>query len=121
MEIENKKELDRVEKLAVHVIQCAEARFDLAAINIQDKTAEILASIASLAVLGILLIFVILLLSIGIALYISHSLQSTFIGFLYVAFFYLVLAVFFYFTRKRLIKLPIINALIKKINFHEED
>jgi uncharacterized membrane protein YqjE len=121
MEGENKKELDKVERLALHVIQCAETRFDLTAINVQDKMAEVLASIASIAVLGILIAFVVLLLSIGTAMYLSGYLESNFLGFFYVALFYLLLAVLIYFTRKKLIKLPIINGLLKKINFHEED
>ncbi len=121
MEAEDKKELDKVEKLAIHVIQCAETRFDLAAINVQDKTAQVLASIASIVVLGMLIALVIFLTSIGVAMYISNYFESTFLGFFYVAVFYLLAAVIVYFTRNKLIKLPIVNGLLKKINFHEED
>lgn len=121
MEAENKKELDKVEKLVSHVIQFAETRFDITAINLQDRTADIIASIASITVLGILVTFIILLLSIGAAMYISDRVNSTFIGFLYVALFYVLLAVLIYVKRKSMIKLPIINGLLKKINLHEED
>lgn len=121
MEEENKADENKLDRLFGHVIECAETRIDLAAINIQDKMSEILASIASVAVVGLLMSFVLLLLSIGAALYLSDYFQSSFIGFLYVAGFYFVTAILVIITRKSLIKLPIINALLKKINFHEED
>ncbi|MCW3076579.1 MAG: hypothetical protein JWO32_1188 [Bacteroidetes bacterium] len=121
MEAENQIEEGKVDKLISHVIECAETRFDIVAIEVQDKVSEILASIASIAVVVILMSFVVLLLSIGAAMYLSNYFQSAFIGFFYVAAFYFVVALIVIFTRKNLIKIPIINTLLKKINFHEED
>ncbi len=121
MEEENPTEENKVDKLIGHVIECAETRFDLVAINIQDKVTEILASMASIAVVAVLFIFVVLLLSIGAAMYLSDYFHSAFIGFLYVAAFYFVLGLVVIFTRRNLIKMPIINGLLRKINFHEED
>lgn len=121
MEEENKTEETKVDRLVGNVIECAETRIDLMAINIQDKVTEVLASMASVAVIMLLLGLVVLLLSIGAAMYVSEYFNSSFIGFLYVGAFYFVVALVIFFARKSLIKLPIINALLKKINFHEED
>ncbi len=118
MDKENIKEIDKVEKLVSDVIECAEVRF---AINVQDKMAEIISSVAAVVVLAVLVTFAVFLLSIGAAMGISQYFKSSFFGFLFMAMFYLILAGLIYFTRKNWIKLPIINALIKKINFHEED
>lgn len=121
MEAENKTEENKIDRIAGNAIEYAETRMDLMAINIQDKVSEVMASIASIAVLTLIMAFVVLLLSIGAAMYLSQYFDSAFIGFIYVAGFYFVLALILFFTRKTLIKLPIINGLLKKINFHEED
>jgi hypothetical protein len=121
MEAEKKAEENKMDKLIGHVIECAETRFDLVAIDIQDKVSEILASMASIALVVMLVGFVILLLSIGAAMYLSEYFGSVFMGFLLVAGFYVALTCVVLVTRKRLVKLPVINAVLKKINFHEED
>ena len=121
MEAENSTEQSKIDKLLGHVVECAETRFDIVAIDIQDKVTQILASMASIAVVALCLVFVVLLLSIGVAMYLSDYFQSAFIGFLYVAGFYLIVGVVVIFSRNKLIKLPIINGLLKKINFHEEN
>jgi hypothetical protein len=121
MEAENKAEQSKMDKLIGHVIECAETRFDLVAIDIQDKVSEILASMASIALVAMLLGFVVLLVSIGAAMYLSEYFESAFIGFILLAAFYLVVAVIVWVARARLVKLPVINAVLKKINFHEED
>jgi hypothetical protein len=111
----------KVDRLVAHVIECAETRFDIIALDVQDKVSDILASMASIVIMGVLITFVVLLLSIAAAIYISGYYESPYIGFVYVAGFYALLAFVLLVSRKRLIKLPIINGLLKKINFHEEN
>jgi uncharacterized membrane protein YqjE len=111
----------KVDKLVAHVIECAETRFDIIALDVQDKVSDIMASMASVVIIGVLIGFIILLLSIGAAMYLSDYYHSPYIGFVYVAAFYIVLALLLLVTRKKVIKLPIINGILKKINFHEED
>lgn len=121
VEAEEKVEQNKVDKLIGHVIECAETRFDLVAIDIQDKVSELLASMAALALVGMLMGFVVLLLSIGAAMYLSEYFDSGFMGFIVLAAFYLVVAIVAWVLRRRLVKLPVINAVLRKINFHEED
>jgi len=121
MESEIKEEENKVEKLVSNVIECMETRFDLVAIDVQDKVSEILASIATSVFIGILITFTVLLLSIGAAMYISNYYESVYVGFIYVAVFYFFLTCIVFLFRKKLIKLPLINGLLKKLNFHEEN
>jgi uncharacterized membrane protein YqjE len=111
----------KVDRLAAHVIECAETRFDLIAIDVQEKVSGILASMASIAIIGTFIAFIVLLLTIAAAIYISEYYESTFIGFIYLAGFYAVLVFVLLISRKKVIKLPVINGLLKRINFHEED
>jgi tetrahydromethanopterin S-methyltransferase subunit C len=63
----------------------------------------------------------VLFISLGIAWYIGDRTGDPSMGFFSLAGFYILLAVIAYFTRDKLIKAPIINAIIKKIAIHEED
>jgi hypothetical protein len=115
------KEQNRVDRLLGNVMECMETRFDLMAIEVQDKVSEIMASMASVLIVGVLFTLALFLVSIAGAIYLSRQLNSDYLGFVYVAGFYLLLGVLMYVSRKKLIKLPVINFLLRKINFHEED
>jgi uncharacterized membrane protein YqjE len=115
------REEGKIDKLVGNVIECVETRFDLVQLDVQDKVSDIMASMASVALVGLMLAFTLLLLSIGAAIYISQRYNSSFIGFVYVAGFYLVAGILLYLSRKRLIRLPVINMLLKRINLNEEN
>jgi uncharacterized membrane protein YqjE len=115
------EEQNKIEKLAGHIREYVETRVDLAIINIQDKVSDILSSIASVVILLILLIFVLFFTSVGVAWSIGQRVNDLSMGFYYVAGFYLLAGIVIYISREKLIRLPIINALIKKININEED
>ena len=115
------EELNKVEKLAGHIKEYAETRFDLVALTLQDKVTSILSSLVSSIIGAILVLFVILFISIGGALWLGDYLHSPFIGFFYVAGFYLLVTFIMIFYREKWIKTPMINGLLKKINSHEEN
>lgn len=115
------EEPNRVEKLLKHVEEYAETRFDLVILNVQDKMGSVLSSIVSIVILWILSIFVLLFVSIGAAWLIGDYFNSASIGFFSIAGFDLIIAIVVFFNREKWVKVPITNALIKKINFHEKD
>jgi hypothetical protein len=116
MEGINKVE-DLIGKLKLYV----ETRVDLVTLNFQDKVSEILSSVASSAVVMILGLFVLFFASVGAAWRIGELLKSPSIGFFCVAGFYLILSIIIILNKDKWIKMPIINALLKKININEED
>lgn len=116
------EEKHKVEKLFGDVKEYAETKLDIMALNIQDKGSDIAASAASVLTLGIVLVFILLFLSLGAALIVGHyCFNDTSIGFFCVAGFYLVVFIVLYYCRTKLIKMPLINFILKKIHFHEED
>jgi uncharacterized membrane protein YqjE len=121
METNEKEDESKLEKLVGNVVECIETRVDLVAIDMQYKMAEIFASVASLVVIATVLLLMILILSIGVAMYLSNLYKSTYMGFVYVAAFYALLALVIYLSKAKLIKLPVINTFIRKLNFNEED
>ncbi|MCW3086190.1 MAG: hypothetical protein JWP12_3556 [Bacteroidetes bacterium] len=115
------EEKNKVEKLFTDVKEYAETKLDLVALNVQEKGSDVMGSAASILVIGIVILFVLLFLSLGAAFIIGHCFHNFSIGFFLIAGFYFLVGLVIYFSRNKLIKMPVINALLKKINFHEED
>lgn len=115
------EEENKVEKVLGHLKEYAETRYELGLLNAQEKFSNVLSSVASIAVLGILIIFIFLFGSIGIALWLGEYYHNSFIGFFYIAGFYILLSLLLFFNREKWIKSPLINTLIKKINHNDEN
>jgi len=113
--------INKVENLILKLKEYFETRFDLAALNLQDKISEILSSAASSAVIIILGIFILFFASVGAAWRIGEWLNSPSIGFFCISGFYLLLAIIIILNKDKWIKTPLINSLLKKININEED
>lgn len=110
----------KLEKFMEHIKEYAEVKVDLMALNIQDKTSDVVSSIASALVFVLLTMTILLFLSIGMAWWLGQLFGGLSIGFFCVAGFYLFLGIIIYFFRAQWIKMPIINFLLKKINLNEE-
>lgn len=115
------EEKNKLEKMFTDIKDYAETRFDIIVLNSQDKATHVISSIASAAILGVLGLFILMFLSIGAAWSLGEYLNSPSIGFFSVAGFYLLVVLILFLNREKWIKLPIINAIIKKITFHEND
>src|SRR6202008_2691480 len=115
------EEIHKMKKLAGHLKEYAETRFELVVLNAQEKASGIVSSAVS-AIIGIVLgLFVVLFASIGASLWLGNYFQSTYMGFFLVALFYLLIVIILILNREKWIKTPVINAMIKKMNHHEED
>jgi hypothetical protein len=115
------EEINKIEKMFADVKDYAETRIDIVSLNAQDKISGIMSSIASIMILGVLLIFTVMFLSISGAWALGEYLHSPSIGFLIVAAFYLLIGIVLYIKREDWIKMPIINSILKKITFHENN
>lgn len=110
-----------LEKFIGHIKEYAETSVDLFALNMQDKSSEVISSIVSALIFGLIASITLLFLSIGAAWWLGQMLGSPSIGFFCVAGFYFFTGMTIYFFRRQWIKTPIINFLLRKINIHEED
>ncbi|MEO5570434.1 MAG: phage holin family protein [Bacteroidia bacterium] len=112
---------NKAEQFIGNIKEYAETRFDIILLNIQDKVSDVLSSIASVIVVAVLGIFIILFSSVGAAWWIGRMFHDPSIGFFCIAGFYLIVAIILILNLDKWIKLPIINALLKKININEEN
>lgn len=88
---------------------------DLLKLNMVEKTADIVSSVTSgLTVILIVAMFT-LFLNIGLGLWIGELLQSSYMGFLIVSGFYLIVAIVVYFYQNRLLKNPISDKIVVKL------
>jgi hypothetical protein len=96
-----------------------EARWNLGVLNAAEKTAEAISSAASAIIIGVITVFVLFFLSMGVAWVIGQSLNNLAYGLFIVAAFYAIIGFIVYALRDRFIKIPVINAFIRK--FYYED
>jgi len=116
MELQEVK--DRADNLFDHVKEYVEARYNLVVLETSNKVTDILSSIAVAVVVGLVGLFVLLFLSLAAAWWIGESTDSPALGFLLVAVFYAVVAGLLYAVRTKFIKLPVLNALIRKFYYN---
>ncbi len=90
-----------------------EVKMDIVRLHIAENLSKIFSKVASLVIIGYLLFFILLFLSVTAGFFFARRWDSYELGFLSVAVFYLVLLIAFLFLRKYLIERPIIKAMIK--------
>lgn len=115
------EEKGKVEQLAGNVKAYVETRFDLELLNMQLKLTGMVSSAASMLLVGFCIILALLFISIGAAWAIGDAFNNFSIGFFIVAAFYLLVMAIIYMNRETWVKTPLINAMLKKINFNEND
>ena len=115
------EEKNNIEKLLSNVKEYAEVRFDLVSLNFQDKLSVVVSSIVSIVIIAVLSLLIFLFASIGAALWLGEYFQNNAIGFFCVMGFYIFLTFLLLVNREKWIKFPIMNSLIKKMNFNDEN
>ena len=115
------EEESKVERLVSNVKLYAETKLDLAILNVQDKLSGVVALIASYLLMTVFGFFIMLFLSMGIAWYIGEKTGDASMGYFSIAGFYLIVVIVLYIFREKLIKAPIVNAILKVVSIHEED
>jgi hypothetical protein len=98
-----------------------EARWNLGVLNAAEKTAEAVSSAASAIIIGAITLFVLFFLSMGVAWIIGQSLNNLAYGLFIVAGFYAIVGFIVYALRNTFIKIPVINALIHKFYYEDEN
>lgn len=102
-----------IESLKKNLQEYVEIKLDLIRLHTAENLSKIFSTAASLAVIGYLLFFIFLFLSMAAGFYISTRLDSNELGFLSVALFYVFVLIAFIILKKHFIERPIIKAMIQ--------
>lgn len=113
----------KVDELVGSLKAYADNRIESIKFNAAEKSSAIAANFLAGFFISVVLIFFIGLVSVAISLLLGKWLNILWLGFLIVAVFYLLMGILLWKFRVRLIRLPLMNALLKQliVNDYEED
>ncbi|WP_336515789.1 phage holin family protein [Pollutibacter soli] len=92
-----------------------ENRVELLKLQAVDSSSELVSSISSKLILAVIVIFFLVLLNIGLAIWIGDTLGKMFYGFFIMAAFYLLIGLIFYAFRDKWLKEPIGNYIVRHL------
>jgi len=113
--------IDKIEGLTEHVKEFVNTRVELAKLRIAEKTSLVIGNIIAVGVVAVLFLFVIVFGSFAGAWALGDWIGKRYAGFLIVAGFYLLVAIIVWFARQRIIRFPVMNAIIKQLHKDEEE
>jgi hypothetical protein len=105
--------LDDVNDLKKDVLEYIEVKLDLIRLHTAENLSRIFSNVATIAVIGYLLFFIILFISLAAGYFIGSQLDSNELGFLCVAGFYTLLLFLFLVFRKKIVERPVIKAIVR--------
>jgi Putative Actinobacterial Holin-X, holin superfamily III len=118
--INMEKAFAKVEELADNIKEYVNTRIDAVKLNAAEKSSAVIANVvAGLIVVAVFMLFF-LFCSIALAFGLGEWIGKTWAGFLMVAGLYMLIGIIVWTARVKIIQLPVMNALIKKL-FREDD
>ncbi len=111
--MENKE--DMIEELVNRAEAYARSTHELGRLKALEKTTSLLTSFASSLVVLVLITMFVVILSISVALFLGQQTGNNYLGFLYVAIFYLIVGILFHLFRESWVKKPMSERIIKHI------
>lgn len=107
--------LEDLNNIKNDIQELIEVKFDLLRLRTAESLSRILSSVVNVVILGFLLFFILLFLSVAAGYFLASLLQSNELGFLCVSGFYVLVMAIFIIFRKRIIERPIIKTIMKLI------
>ncbi len=111
----------KVEELTDHVKEYVNNRISSVKLDLAEKSSRLLALLIAGAIALLVLSCFILFGSIALAYALAKWTGEFYWGFLIVAGLYLLVGIIVWFTKDRLLQLPIMNAMLKQLFKDEED
>ena len=115
------KTFAKVEEMAEHVKEYVNNHIASAKLGVADKISGVLANIIAMAVALMVFVFFIVFTSIALAFVFAKLTGEYYWGFLIVAGIYLLIGLLVWAMREKLLRLPIMNAILQQLFKDEED
>jgi hypothetical protein len=115
------EEVKKVEHLAEHIKEYVNTRISLVKLEIAEKVSRLGAWIIGVVLLFFILLFFIVFLSLSAAHGIGDALGKPYLGFLIMGGIYLLLALFIWWRKEKLLRIPLMNAIIRQLFSVEND
>ncbi len=108
-------EQQKVEELTNNLSKYINTNYELIKLEAADQASELISSMISGIILGVVGFLFILFVSFGLGYFLSAMLEKTYLGFELVAGFYLLLGIILILSRKKMIEKPLRNKMIRKM------
>jgi phosphate/sulfate permease len=105
----------KAEKLAEDAKEYINTRIEILKLTIAEKSSAVLATIIAGVIAALIFSFFLLFISITVAVILSTWIGKPYIGFLIVAGFYLISGVIILKFREQIIRIPIMNSIIRQL------
>jgi uncharacterized membrane protein len=115
------KVFSKVEELAGSVKDYVNTRIESIKLNAAEKSSFVIANAVAGVVVAIMFIFFLGLASIGLSIVLGEWIGKMWAGFVIVALFFLFIGIIVWLARGKLIRLPVMNALIQQLFKHDEE
>ncbi len=117
------KAFAKIEELADTIKEYVNTRVESVKLNVAEKSSVVIANVVAGMVVAVVFFFFMIFAGIALSFGLGEWIGKTWAGFLIVAFLYLLAGVVIWKARGRIIRLPVMNALIKQLfsNDDEED
>ncbi|HVZ56345.1 MAG TPA: phage holin family protein [Chitinophagaceae bacterium] len=109
----------KVEELAAHIKEYIHIRIAAVKLSTAEKTSKIIANLLAVVIVVVIFLFFLLFLSLAAAYALAKWTGAFYWGFLLVAVLYLVAGIVVWKMRERILRFPILNALLQQF-FNEE-
>lgn len=112
---------EKIEGLTDHVKEYITTRIEVVKLEVAEKTSLVIGNVIAGVVVAVLFLFVVAFGSIAGAWALSDWIGKRYAGFLIIAGLYLLLGIIIWITRQRIIRLPVMNAIIKQLHKRNQD
>lgn len=114
------KTFAKIDELVVHTKAYMNNQIDIVKLNAAEKGSKIMATVITMAISFLVFGLCIVFASFALAFVFAKLTGELYWGFLIVAGIYFLLGFFLWLLREKLLRIPILNALLKQL-FKEED
>lgn len=105
--------LEEIDAIKKELKEYIELRIDLIRLHTAENISRLISKTVTILILGYLLMFILLFLSLATGFFIAEKLESNALGFLCVTGLYFLLLAIFLFLRKQIVERPVIKAIVK--------
>ena len=107
--------MSKIEHLVHLAKEYVSLRIHLTELKLGNKSSLLASSLITISILFMIAFFFVLVLTVGLALWIGDSLGQSYLGFLIMAGFYLVVGLVLFIFRNKWIKEPVNNLIVKEL------
>jgi hypothetical protein len=110
-----------VESLVAHFKDYVEIRIEQARLEVADKGSRAIAAVISSIIIFLVVFLIVLFASMGVAFILGEMWERMWLGFLAVSAFYIVVALIIWLMREKMIRIPMINSILKQMTIKAKD